>query len=190
MPLVDSFTFSSVVTSSSQVVVLQLPTTDALYPDLTDTYHVSTFTQLESLQATIRLSINNWPVAPLPETSFRDSEAEKQAKLMAVYDAFAKCGMKLLIDSGAGFVERAQIQIQNRGSETYLPLMQPYLCMTEVQLLGKADRIAVQMTDLGNGVLGAGDSILIQGSYKQERNCETRVVAVARLTYTGIYTPS
>lgn len=179
LELPDTFSFDFTITSATPaglVTVLTLPTTESLYPGIEETYYVSTKTVLEDLQATLNLSSKALATTPniLPE----DTQAERQVKIADAQTRFAKLGMAIHMDNGAGWKRRALPVVQNFGRETYLPLLQPYITTKPVYLLSKATKFAIELVNFGAGLLGAGDSIVISGSYEQLRCCVPRVVGV------------
>lgn len=179
LELPDTFSFDFTITSATPaglVSVITLPTTESLYPGIEETYYVSTKTVLEDLQATLNLSSKALATTPniLPE----DTQAERQVKITDTQTRFAKLGMAIHVDNGSGWTRRALPVLQNFGRETYLPMMQPYLTTRPVSLWSKAVKLGIELTNLGAGLLSAGDSIVISGSYEQLRCCVPRVVGV------------
>jgi hypothetical protein len=56
--------------------------------------------------------------------------------------------------------------LQNRGRETTLPFVIPYLTVNNLKLLSPDDRLGISIFNYGHGVLGAGDYINFEGDYK------------------------
>ncbi len=86
--------------------------------------------------------------------------------------------------------------MQNYGSDRYLPLLQPYLTITEVKLLGEAEKLGIQVVDLGGGSLREGDYITVTGSWSQVISLvrkETGVIAstipISRDLRQGVVSP-
>jgi hypothetical protein len=179
LELPDTFSFDFTITSASPaglITVVTLPTTESLYPGIEQTYYVSTKTVLEDLQATLNLASK--PVATSPNIFPEDTQAERQAKIADIQTRFAKMGMAIHTDNGSGWRRKALPLVQNFGRETYLPILQPYVTTKPVYLLSKAAKFAIELTNLGADLLGAGDSINISGCYEQLRCCVPRVVGV------------
>ena len=134
------------------------------YLPLENTYFVGYSLQLEKLQTTVDL--RSFAKAPIPNIAPEDTQAERNAKLSEVESRFAKIGLSIYQNSGEGFKRTGIVILQNRGNEYYQPLLVPYLTLGEVELLGKNDKLGVQINNLGFGILGVGDYIIVSGTWK------------------------
>jgi hypothetical protein len=118
------------------------------------TYSASFY--LESVRLSVYLP--SFEKATFPETFPEDSTAEKMEKLMQVEQRYQKTGLQFL-RSGYGFtgqMELATVILQNRGRETQIPVIVPYLTVNQLKILGREDRLYVRCVDFGSGKLGEG----------------------------------
>lgn len=152
---------------SGIIPLLSVEQLSAPYEDLSIDYFLGYEFLIEALQVTINL--NSLDEAPIPDIAPEDTQAERQRKLFEIQRDYPKVGLGLFKSNGltGAFKRQAIAILQNPGSEWYLPLLHPYLSVGEVKLLGHFDRLGVQIVDLGSGLLQEGDSLLIEGSWRQ-----------------------
>lgn len=141
-------------------------------------YTVSFF--LESL----RLSVNlpSFPKAKYPITFPDDSTAERAQKLMQVEEQYPKCGLAFLRKkaSDAEWMKLSTINLQNRGRESHIPIIVPYLSINQLKILSRNDQLAIQKIDYGEGSIGHGliidnralDYVQIEGEYRFDIDIE------------------
>ena len=97
-----------------------------------------------------------------------DSEAEKQAKYNESLAKAPSKGLALYVDTGSGWKQRSQIQLQNYGKTSvgtwsFRPLLNPLLDDGS-GFYGGSDKIGASVVNVGSGTLGASDKIILVGS--------------------------
>ena len=103
-----------------------------------------------------------------PNIYEEDSEAEKQAKFNESLAKAPSKGLALYVDTGSGWKQRSQTQLQNHGktsvgSWSYRPLLNPLLD-DGTGFYGPSDKIGASIVNVGSGTLGASDKIILIGS--------------------------
>ncbi|MEB3277838.1 MAG: hypothetical protein VKK42_02805 [Lyngbya sp.] len=142
---------------------------------------------LESLRLTVDLP--SFRAAPFPEVYAGDTSAEKMAKLLEVEQSFPKVGLKLLRkhSNETDWHDLATVVLQNRGRQSQLPIIVPYLTINQIKLLSKNDLMACQVVNYGSGILGAGDRLQLEGEWR----CDVDVAFMAnRPTAINYYSQS
>lgn len=135
-------------------------------------YSVGVF--IESLRATVYLP--SFTRADFPSTFPEDSAAERAQKLLSVENKFPKVGLGLYRKkvSDSNWKRLGMIVLQNRGRESQLSILIPYLTVNQVKLLSRDDQLGVSCIDLGDGVIGNGeivnnrdlDLVQLEGEYR------------------------
>lgn len=131
---------------------------------------------LESLRLTVYLP--SFPAAAYPATRTSDNTATKAIKMMEIEANYPKTGLKILRkrDGETEWMNLATITLQNRGRETQIPLIIPYLTVNQLKILSKNDNIAVELVDFGDGIVGRGsltqnrslDFLQIEGEWRMD----------------------
>lgn len=148
------------------ITILDVAAINAQYQALEIDYFVGYEFYLEALQVTTNLQ--SFSATPAAAIGPEDTDAERAAKLYENIRLYKGLGLALFKSVGSsGFKRQSLAVLQHRGIETYFPLLSPYLTAGEVKLLGKTDKVGVQLTNIGKGTLGTGDSLLIEGSWRQ-----------------------
>ena len=135
-------------------------------------YSVGVF--IESLRATVYLP--SFTAADFPATYPEDSAAERANKLLTVEKRFPKVGLGLYRKkvSDNNWKRLSLITLQNRGRESQLSILIPYLTVNQIKLLSRDDQLGVSCIDLGDGVIGNGeivnnrslDFVQLEGEYR------------------------
>ena len=124
--------------------------------------------KLEQLDLTY--SLPGLPEAPFPALGDLDTRAERSTALLRQWRDFASIGLRLLVSQQGSFWQIAgTLPLQNHGAENWQPLVQPFLTTTaEVFLMGERAKLAVEIINLGSGLLRTGDRLTIRGGFLAE----------------------
>jgi hypothetical protein len=135
-------------------------------------YSVGLF--IESLRLTVHLP--SFVRADFPATYPEDSAAEKASKLLEVENKFPKTGVKFYRRKrdNESWIPLSTILLQNRGRESQLSVLIPYLTVNQVKILSRTDRLGVGCVDYGDGLIGGGaiesrrgvDFVQLEGEYR------------------------
>lgn len=137
----------------------------AEYADLNSTYHLGKSFYLEALSGAIYLP--SYQQAPYPDIFPEMSAAEKIAAMLAVEEDYPFVGLRFHARKGAGaWSTLATARLQNKGRETSIPFVIPYLTINQLKLLSPDDRLGISIINYGHGVLGSGDYINLEGDFK------------------------
>lgn len=130
---------------------------------------------LESLRLSV--SLPSFRAAPYPETYAGDTVADKMVKLLEIEQGYPKVGLKLLRkhSTETDWHDLATVVLQNRGRQSQLPIIVPYLTINQIKLLAKDDLMACQIVNFGNGILGTGDRLQLEGEWR----CDVDVAFMA-----------
>jgi hypothetical protein len=135
------------------------------YEALSVAYYVGKSFYLEALSGAIHLP--SYQQAEFAETYPEMNSAEKIAALLVVEEKYPFVGLKFHAKKGAGpWTSLATARLQNRGRETTIPFVVPYLTVNNLKLLNPDDRLGVSIINYGHGVLGSGDYIHIEGDFR------------------------
>ena len=137
----------------------------AEYSDLSTSYYLGKSFYLEALSGAIYLpSYQKAPFAALyPEMN----GAEKIAALLEIEENYPFVGIRFHARKGVEpWSALATARLQNKGRETTIPFVIPYLTVHEVKLLSPDDRLGISIVNYGHGVLGVGDYINLEGDYR------------------------
>ena len=135
------------------------------YADLASSYYLGKSFYLEALSGAIYLpSYQQAPFAALfPEMN----AAERIAALLVIEEEYPFVGLRFHARKGTGpWSTLATARLQNKGRETTIPFVIPYLTINQLKLLSPDDRLGVSIINYGHGVLGAGDYINFEGDYR------------------------
>lgn len=135
---------------------------------------------LEHFQCTLNLlSLTR---SSLPDLNSYDTEAKRQNAIYAAQQNAAKIGIDLHLYIKGAWTRKAKgIVLQNFGGEWYMPFLQ-YFTDRDVALFGKDDRIGCALRNLGSGLLGTGDDLVLHGSYRHELSAIEKKSAQRLLT--------
>jgi len=157
----------------------------AEYANLSTSYYLGKSFYLEALSGAIYLP--SLQKAPFPEIFPEMNSAEKIAAMLEIEEAYPFLGLRFHARKGAGtWSTLATARLQNKGRETSIPFVIPYLTINQLKLLSPDDRLGVSIINYGSGVLGAGDYINLEGDFRFEIDLipkpTTRTVGIATHT--------
>jgi hypothetical protein len=137
----------------------------ASYSTLEATYFIERSFYLEAFSGAIYLP--SLAKAPFPELYPEMNSAEKIAAMLAIEEEYPFLGLRFHARKGTGaWSTLATARLQNKGRETTIPFTIPYLTINQLKLLSPDDRLGVSIINYGNGVLGAGDYINLEGDFR------------------------
>jgi hypothetical protein len=160
------FSRSITATDGTEIIeILDCSQVFAEYEDLSLTYYLGKNFYLEALSGAIHLP--SFQKAPFPETYPEMNSAEKIAAMLVVEEAYPFVGLRFHARKGtAPWSILATARLQNRGRETTIPFVIPYLTVNNLKLLNPDDRLGISVINYGHGVLGSGDYINIEGDFR------------------------
>ena len=133
--------------------------------DLADSYHLGKSFYLEALSGAIYLP--SYQQAPFAEFFPEMNAAEKIAALLKIEENYPFVGLQFHAKKGTGaWSPLATARLQNKGRETTIPFVIPYLTINQLKLLSPDDRLGVSIVNYGHGVLGNGDYINLEGDFR------------------------
>jgi hypothetical protein len=161
-------TFRRSITSTDGTGIIEiLNCADAFsaYTPLETTYFIERSFYLEALSGAIHLpSIQK---APFPDVVPEMTSAEKIAAMIKIEEEYPFIGLRFHARKGTGaWSSLATALLQNRGRETTIPFVIPYLTINQLKLLSPDDGLGISIINYGHGVLGAGDYINLEGDFK------------------------
>jgi hypothetical protein len=134
------------------------------YADLASSYHLGKSFYLEALSGAIHLP--SYQQAPFAELYPEMNAAEKIAALLQIEEDYPFVGLRFHAKKGSGaWFTIATARLQNKGRETTIPFVIPYLTVNQLKLLGPDDSLGISIINYGHGVLGAGDYIQFEGDF-------------------------
>ena len=137
----------------------------AEYSDLSTSYYLGKSFYLEALSGAIYLP--SYQRAPFAELYPEMNAAEKIAALLEIEEHYPFVGIRFHARKGGGpWSALATARMQNKGRETTIPFVIPYLTVHQLKLLSPDDRLGISIVNYGHGVLGAGDYINLEGDYR------------------------
>lgn len=161
-------TFRRTITQADGTGIIEiLNCADAFsnYLSLETAYLIERSFYLEALSGAVNLP--SIQVAPFPDVVPEMTSAEKIAAMMEVEREYPFIGLRFHARKGAGsWSNLATALLQNRGRETTIPFVIPYLTINQLKLLSPDDRLGISIINYGHGVLGAGDYINLEGDFK------------------------
>jgi hypothetical protein len=93
--------------------------------------------------------------------------AERIAAFLKIEKDYPFIGLRFHAKKGTGaWSTLATARLQNKGRETTIPFVIPYLTINQLKLLSPDDRLGVSIINYGHGVLGAGDYINFEGDFR------------------------
>jgi hypothetical protein len=160
------FSRSITATDGTEIIeILNCSQAFAEYEDLSLTYYLGKSFYLEALSGAIHLP--SYQQAPFPETYPEMNSAEKIAAMLVVEEGYPFVGLRFHARKGtAPWSTLATARLQNRGRETTIPFVIPYLTVNNLKLLNPDDRLGISVINYGHGVLGSGDYINIEGDFR------------------------
>jgi len=166
--LENTKTFRRSITSADGTGIIEiLNCADAFteYADLSTSYYLGKSFYLETLSGAIYLP--SLQKAPFPEIFPEMNSAEKIAAMLVIEEAYPFLGLRFHAKKGAGaWSTLATARLQNKGRETTIPFVIPYLTINQLKLLSPDDRLGISIINYGSGVLGAGDYINLEGDFR------------------------
>lgn len=162
--------FNTATNQSDGIEVVTLLESSALIPVFPADYYAATSIFIESLNA--RVYLPSFPIAPYPDISIEMSSAEKYEALIANEDLSPHLGIQFYLKKGSGnwLMTGVCVRPSNKGRETLVPILQPYLTQNLVKLLDPDEILGVQLIDYGHGRLQNGDFIILEGELRIEVN--------------------
>jgi hypothetical protein len=161
-------TFRKTLTAADGTGIIQiLSAADSFaeYADLSSRYILGKSFFLEALTGAIDLP--SYQQAPFPELFPEMNSAERIAALLAIEEEYPFLGLRFHARKGAGpWQTLATARLQNKGRETSIPFVIPYLTINQLKLLSPDDNLGVSVVNYGHGVLGAGDYINFEGDFR------------------------
>jgi hypothetical protein len=164
-------TFRRSITSSDGTNIIEILNCSeafASYAALESTYFVEKSFYLEALSGAIYLP--SLMQAPFPELYPEMNSAEKIAEMLKVEERYPFLGLRFHArkSSTGAWSTIANARLQNKGRETTIPFVIPYLTINQLKLLSPDDRLGISIINYGSGVLGAGDYINLEGDFRFE----------------------
>ncbi|NQE38362.1 hypothetical protein [Microcoleus asticus] len=147
------------------VEILNCADAFAEYDVLSNSYYVGKSFYLEAFSGAIYLP--SYQQAPYPDIFPEMSAAEKIAAMLQIEENYPFVGLRFHAKKGNGaWSTLATARLQNKGRETTIPFVIPYLTINQLKLLSPDDRLGVSIINYGHGVLGSGDYINFEGDYR------------------------
>jgi hypothetical protein len=147
------------------IEILDCSASFAEYADLSLTHYLGRSFYLEALSGAIHLP--SYQQAPFAEIYPEMNAAEKIAALLAIEEDYPFVGIRFHARKGTGsWSTLATARLQNKGRETTIPFVIPYLTVNQLKLLSPDDRLGISIINYGHGVLGAGDYINLEGDFR------------------------
>ncbi|WP_293151214.1 MULTISPECIES: hypothetical protein [unclassified Microcoleus] len=135
------------------------------FSSLESSYFIGRSFYLEALSGATYLPSKK--EAPFPQTFPEMNAAEKIAALLEVEKKYPFIGLRLHARKGSGAWQAlATSLLQNRGRETTIPLVIPYLTVNQIKLLSPDDSLGVSIVNYGHGTLMSGDYINLEGDFR------------------------
>jgi hypothetical protein len=138
----------------------------AEYDPLSISYYLGRNFYLEALSGAIYLP--SYQQAPFAELYPEMNAAEKIAAMLKIEENYPFVGLRFHAKKGAtgAWSTLSTARLQNKGRETTIPFVIPYLTINNLKLLSPDDRIGVSIFNYGHGVLGSGDYINFEGDFR------------------------
>jgi len=147
------------------IEILNCADSFAEYADLANSYYLGKSFYLEALSGAIYLP--SYQQAPFAELFPEMNAAEKIAALLKIEENYPFVGLQFHAKKGTGaWSPLATARLQNKGRETTIPFVIPYLTINQLKLLSPDDRLGISIINYGHGVLGAGDYINLEGDFR------------------------
>jgi hypothetical protein len=138
----------------------------AEYDSLSTSYFLGKGFYLEALSGAVYLPF--YQEAPFPDIYPEMSAAEKIAAMLVIEKDYPFVGLRLHARKGSSgaWSTLSNVRLQNKGRETTIPLVIPYLTVNNLKLLSPDDRLGISIFNYGHGVLGLGDYINLEGDFR------------------------
>ena len=163
-------TFRRAVTSTDGTNIIEILNCSeafAAYSALESSYYIEKSFYLEALSGAIHLP--SLAKAPFPELYPEMNSAEKISAMLKVEEDYPFIGLRFHARKSTGaWSTLANTRLQNKGRETTIPFVIPYLTINQIKLLSPDDRLGISIINYGSGVLGAGDYINLEGDFRFE----------------------
>jgi hypothetical protein len=162
-------TFRRTITAADGTAIIEiLNCADAFaeYADLASSYYLGKNFYLEALSGAIYLP--SYQQAPFAELYPEMNAAEKIAAMLRIEEDYPFVGLSFHAKKGATgtWSTLSTARLQNKGRETTIPFVIPYLTINNLKLLSPDDRLGISIFNYGHGVLGNGDYINFEGDYR------------------------
>ena len=166
--LENARTFRRTITAADGtgiIEILNCADSFAEYADLASSYYLGRSFFLEALSGAIYLP--SYQQAPFAELFPEMNAAEKITALLKIEEDYPFVGLRFHARKGTGpWSTLATARLQNKGRETTIPFVIPYLTINQLKLLSPDDRLGISIINYGHGVLGAGDYLNLEGDYR------------------------
>ena len=147
------------------IEILNCADSFAEYADLASSYYLGRSFYLEALSGAIYLP--SYQQAPFAELYPEMNAAERIAALLKIEEDYPFVGLRFHAKKGTGaWATLATARLKNTGRETTIPFRIPYLTINQLKLLSPDDRLRVSIINYGDGVLGAGDYLNLEGDFR------------------------
>ena len=148
------------------IEILNCADSFAEYEPLAASYYLGKNFYLEALSGAIYLP--SYQQAPFADLYPEMSAAEKIAALLKIEENFPFVGLRFHAKKGtaSAWSTLSTVRLQNKGRETTIPFVVPYLTVNQLKLLSPDDRLGISIINYGHGVLGSGDYINIEGDFR------------------------
>ena len=135
------------------------------YAPLSNSYYLGKSFYLEALSGAIYLP--SLEAAPFAEIFPEMNAAEKIAALLQIEEDYPFIGLRFHARKNGGtWSPLATAKLQNKGRETTIPFVVPYLTINQLKVLSPSDSLGISIINYGSGVLGAGDYINLEGDFR------------------------
>src|SRR5919199_384889 len=167
--LENARTFRRTITATDGtgiIEILNCSDSFAEYADLSASYYLGKSFYLEALSGAIYLP--SYQQAPFAELFPEMNAAERIAALLQIEENYPFLGLRFHAKKGATgtWSTLATARLQNKGRETTIPFVIPYLTTNQLKLLSPEDRLGISIVNYGHGVLGVGDYINLEGDFR------------------------
>jgi hypothetical protein len=164
----NSRTFRRTITAADGTEIIPLLSAAdsfAEYSELSSRYILGRSFYLEALTGAVYLP--SYQQAPFPALLPEMNSAEKIAALLEIEEEYPFLGLRFHARKGTGpWQTLATARLQNRGRETSIPFVIPYLTINQLKLLSPDDDLGISIINYGHGVLGTGDYINLEGDFR------------------------
>ena len=162
-------TFRRTITAADGTEIIEIlncADSFAEYADLSAAYYLGRSFYLETLSGSIYLP--SYQQAPFAELYPEMNAAEKIAAQLQIEEDYPFVGLRFHAKKGAAgtWSTLATARLQNKGRETTIPFVIPYLTVNQLKLFSPDDRLGISIINYGHGVLGVGDYINLEGDFR------------------------
>ncbi|MEG4275161.1 MULTISPECIES: hypothetical protein [unclassified Microcoleus] len=166
--LENTKTFRRAITAADGTEIIEIlncADSFAEYDVLSNSYYLGKSFYLEAFSGAIYLP--SYQQAPFPEIFPEMNAAEKIAAMLVVEEDYPFVGLRFHARKGTGaWSTLATARLQNKGRETTIPFVIPYLTINQLKLLSPDDSLGISIINYGHGVLGSGDYINLEGDFR------------------------